>query len=63
MQKPLQKLAPIALGYMLLGSLLGVNSQYFTDPPGEFVDLVTMGLALALWPLIWLGIDLHVTGL
>ena len=49
----------VALVYLLVGVLIASNHHYFTNV-NDLSEIVSAILAVVLWPLVLLGIDLHV---
>jgi hypothetical protein len=49
----------LGLVYLIVGVALAANKNYF-DSLGTIRALVSAVLAIVLWPLLLLGIDLHI---
>lgn len=48
----------VALVYLLVGVLIASNKDYFVDV-NTLEEVISAILAVVLWPLLLLGVDLH----
>lgn len=49
----------LALVYLVIGVLVAVSRDYF-DNVGTIKRIISALLAVLLWPLVLLGVDLHI---
>jgi hypothetical protein len=55
-----RRLSPVlAVVYLVIGAVVANNHNYFTKV-GAFKPFISAVLAVMLWPLILLGINLHI---
>jgi hypothetical protein len=55
------RLSVPAVVYLIVGVVLAANKDYL-ESPDTVRELASAALAILLWPLLLLGIDLHIKG-